>query len=340
MRDETMAFLTNMTDEQKRAAIENLSDARRAELVRGCWRGTNVYGLGLDEAMQRAKVESVSRVPMFIDGRDGARVKVPGHFALRGDSTGSVCTVQTATFGVLQHSEALEPLRPVLARGDATMLGLDVRDGGAKVDAFALLGFAAVQRAGIEQADGIAYMLRAGNAHDGTSAAWVALSARRLRCDNGQGFWTHSARESIKHTSRAASKLVDYGAQVHALLGIAEKSVETFQALADTPMSATEFVEFASAWLLDVKGEPADRKAEEKRVDEAADLLAVFQGTAGTRTNLGRDRYDALNAVTEWLTPRRESYRKSAERFASAYYSNESGARAGQRAKALRLLTR
>jgi hypothetical protein len=255
-------------------------------------------------------------------------------------STGDVISVVSATFGMVDHSVAAAPLARVCERGDAVLAAIDLRDGGARFDATAVLGFSAVERTGLDMpADGLAHFLRVSNAHDGSANVRLALSTFRLKCDNGMGFMQSRGAERVRHTRNAAANMADWGSSLLELIGFAEAETAALQALADQPMTPTEFVEFAGAWMLETRGEPKTEAAHESQVDDAAALLGLFQGTAGTRTNLGRDRFDALNAITEWLTPRRAAYRE-ASRFASAFYQNETGARARNRERAVRLLAR
>jgi hypothetical protein len=248
--------------------------------------------------------------------------------------------VNSSTFGFVDHSLAAAPLAKVCERGDAVLATIDLRDGGARFDATAVLGFSAVERKGLDMpADGLAHFLRVSNAHDRSANVRLALSTFRLRCDNGMGFMQARGSERVRHTRHAAANMADWGSTLLELIGFAEAETARLQALADQPMTSPEFVEFVSAWLLDVRGEPQTAAARESQADDAVELHRLFTGAGGTRTNLGRDRFDAINAVTEWLTPRREAYRE-ASRFVSAFYQNEDGARAKQRAKAARLLTR
>lgn len=328
-----MAFLRNMTDDQKRAALAAIPQARTQQLIGRCYHGTNVTGLSLDAAMVQTRTDfTAHRTPI----QTATGHPIVGHVAVTRSDDGAPIAVVSRTFGVVDHHRAVRPLAPVLDRGDAALVAIDSRDGGARFEATAILGFSAVQRAGIDRPDGLAHFLRVSNAHDGSANVSLALSTFRLACDNGMGFTEVHHKERVRHTRNADLAMVDFGSGLDSLLGIAEQEVTTFQQLADAAMTPTEFVEFAETWLLETRGEPTTEKQRENMVDDAADLLRLFQtGTA----NLGRDRYDALNAITEWLTPRREAY-KDAARYASAFYQAETGNRARNRQRALRLLAR
>lgn len=333
-----MAFLTKMNDEQKRAAIAAIPAAQVSRIISRQCEGQRVWGMAYDEAMRATGADfKVQREP--IQTVNGGRLCRDNVAAVNG-STGAVISVVSSTFGLVDHSAAAAPLARVCERGDAALAAIDLRDGGARFDATAVLGFSAVTRSGLDMpADGLAHFLRVSNAHDGSANVRLALSTFRLKCDNGMGFMQARGSERVRHTRNASVRMADWVSTILELIGYAEREVEQLQALADRPMDSSEFVEFASAWLLDVRGEPKTAAQRTSQLDDAVELERLFRGAAGTRSNLGRDRFDAINAVTEWLTPRREAYRDAA-RFASAYYQNETGARAKQRARAMRLLTR
>jgi len=333
-----MGFLKGMTAEQKREAIAKIPQAQVDRIISRQCHGSRVWGLSFDEAMAKTGADfKVEREP--IQTVRGERL-CRDHVAAVNGSTGQVISVNSSTFGFVDHSIAARPLGAVCARGDAMLATIDLRDGGARFDATAVLGFSAVNRPKLSMpADGLAHFLRVSNAHDGSANVRLALSTFRLVCDNGAGFMQARGSERVRHTRNAVANMSDWGSTIDQLIGFAEKETAQLQALADQPMTSSEFVEFASAWLLDTRGEPKTAAARESQADDAVELHRLFTGEGGTRTNHGADRFDAINAVTEWLTPRRAQYRDAA-RFASAFYQNETGARARGRERALRLLTR
>ena len=120
--------------------------------------------------------------------------------------------------------------------------------------------------------------------------------------------------------------------------------VELYQQLADTGMSLADFTEYANAVTVQVGGplkdEPSDFEIA-RRSDEVKDLRGLFAKGAG---NTGETKWDAYNAVTDWLDHHRQAYRQSADadkradrRFQNAVMP--SGATVVMKSDALQLLT-
>jgi len=327
-----MGFLKNLSDTEKTAAIQALGDERRQQLIRGTYHGANVAGMDLDEAMHLTGADFTVRKETI---QTTSGELIGSHVAGVNASTGKPLSVVGAGFGFVDHSQAIAPIRPILDRGDAYLQAIDMRDEGARFEAYATLGFSQVERAGLDRADALCHTLRVSNAHDGSSQLTLGVSIRRLICDNGMGFNELAVQERTRHSSKVQERMPDFGSSVLEALTAAESATETFQALADSAMASAEFVEFANALLIAERGEVKTERGERRRESDLTDLLGLFESGAG---NLGQDRYDALNAVTEWLTPRREAY-ADASKYARAYYTNETGTRARTRSRALRMLT-
>ncbi len=100
--------------------------------------------------------------------------------------------------------------------------------------------------------------------------------------------------------------------------------------LDDTPMSRGEVVAFAEQ-LFPVRGEELSARTENMR----GDIVAGFSRGTG---NQGQTRWDALNAVTEFVdwqsTFRETEFSREENRFESVMHGNG----AGLRARALELL--
>lgn len=326
-----MAFLASLSDSAKREAIARAVQADPA-LREGCYQGHRVVGLTLDEAMaETGGGFEATTAPLGALLREGT-APVASHVAVL-NGTRPIAVV-SQSYGLVQHSEVAEALRPILDRGDALIRSIDLRDGGARFDAYALLGYSAVQRIGRDRPDALAHMLRVGNAHDGSSAAWAAIATRCLTCDNGMGFTVLDGTMRVRHTSQARTRIPDLQASLALAMDAAERETAELAELGQQPMAAAEFVEFAATLLGEVRGAPTTEKGQRRRESDVEALLALFEGGRG---NVGASRMDALMALTEWLTPRREAYRDAA-RYATAYYANESGGAARTREAGRRML--
>jgi phage/plasmid-like protein (TIGR03299 family) len=187
-------------------------------------------------------------------------------------------------------------------------------------------------------------------AHDGTGAIRCSEVLRRLVCSNGMTRDGALANFSVRHTA-SAERRMELGAGLLQSVALdAARFQETAQALADTPMGRAEFLRFAAQVFT---GRDSEQEAAEvfNRADgrsrtilenklEAADSL--FTRGIG---NLGRDRYDALNAITEFIDHQRgraANWARTASRLQvdKAIESATFGAGADLKSRALALLTR
>jgi len=120
--------------------------------------------------------------------------------------------------------------------------------------------------------------------------------------------------------------------------------VELYQQLAETGMSLEAFTAYAETVATQIGGEVYEGSSvfeRTRRSAEVADLRGLFAEGAG---NTGETKWDAYNAVTDWLDHHRQAYRQSADadkradrRFQNAVMP--SGATVQAKSDALQLLT-
>jgi phage/plasmid-like protein (TIGR03299 family) len=193
--------------------------------------------------------------------------------------------------------------------------------------------------------------------HDGAHAVMLQPASVRVVCWN-----TLSAalredqpmRYSVKHTASLGAKLERAR---EALVGAVEHTrqlAELGQELDRQRMSAETFARFALALVLNVDAD-SEREADDKvraELDGASERIksrtenavaALYGCFAEGIGNGGSTRWDALNAVTEWIDHQRgraSKGRQTAEQLSRAAESAWSGTGAERKARAVRMLTR
>lgn len=159
----------------------------------------------------------------------------------------------------------------------------------------------------------------------------------------------------IRRAKRSGIFRIRHSGNMGAKLGVAEQMllnhdqyttelVDLYQQLAETGMSLADFTTYAEAVTAQIGGELKEAPSafeRTRRSAEVADLRGLFAEGAG---NSGETRWDAYNAVTDWLDHHRQAYRQSADadkradrRFQNAVMP--SGATVAAKSDALQLLT-
>lgn len=200
------------------------------------------------------------------------------------------------------------------------------------------------------------YLLYNGG-NDGGTPEILTPTDTRVVCDNTRRIALANGtvmQWRVKHTASVHDKL---DVVRDALLGIEKANAEQqqmLQALENERMDRREFVRFAMTLLLSEKEDLDEARAEaeekqralrqagsEKRSENVvADLLACFENGIG---NGGATKYDAVNAVTEWIDHQRSRAakgRQTVEQLSRAAESAWSGTGAKRKDRALRMLTR
>ena len=161
-------------------------------------------------------------------------------------------------------------------------------------------------------------------------------------------------RFSVKHSASLPDRLARAR---EALIGAAAHTRDLAQLgteLDRQRMGAETFARFALALVLDVDAD-SEREAEQLvrgQLDEASERMkartesavaSLYSCFAGGIGNGGETRWDALNAVTEWIDHQRKRAaqgRQTAEQLSRAAESAWYGTGAARKARAVRMLTR
>jgi phage/plasmid-like protein (TIGR03299 family) len=331
-------FLSHLpTDQARRDAIATLPEWRTKRFVERAFPGTNVGGLPWDEALKHAGADfDVFEAKLYAAPRYGPQTRAPKHKAIVRHDNNEVVGVVGSTFGTVQHHNALDGLRAECGRGNATLETVSVEDGGARVAATALLGFSLIDQIGSDKGDALAHFLRAKNAHDGTGCYELSLATLRLVCINGLTSLDSKFNIKLRHSSKVVDRVSAANAAVRSLVEAAKQESVQLERLAQDRITLTNFIEFASELLTGVRGAANTDKKQDRREKDVIALRELFTDGAG---NHGVSKYDAYNAVTDWIAVRRDQY-KDAAKFANAYRNNETGTAARTRTVALALLNR
>jgi len=255
---------------------------------------------------------TVSKVPVYYDSDGNGDFKpVADQYTLvRSDTREALeCTVgaRYVPFQNRQLFDCMESLRSVNGDGVRFHTAGSLM-GGRKV--WALAQLAGEQRIRVNGHDDVSVPFILGySAHDGSACITYRLCSTRVVCWNTLSAALGEARRpeyKVRHTLNAEDRIAE-AAQVLGLAwaGIEEQTTQ-LQGLADTRMDVPSFVRFAAQLLTDeddgdaalkviAKAEGRSKAQYERKGGE---LTRLFLGGLG---NHGASRYDALNAVTEYV---------------------------------------
>ena len=331
-------FLSELSSaDAKRNAIAKLPEWRKKNIVQRAFPGASVGGMDWADALSHAGADfDVYEAPLFAHSKSGVQAEAPKHKGIVRYDNDNVVGVVGTKFGTVQHHDAFDGLRSICEGGNATLEALSVEEGGARVSATALLGFSSISQLGNSKGDALAHFLRAKNAHDGSGSYEFSLSTLRLVCLNGMTGIEHIANTKLRHTSKVHDRIRQANDAIFSVVRAAKEEVERFERLAQDRITLESFIEFGQELLNSTRGEANTDKKLVRRENDVNDLVDLFAEGAG---NHGASKFDAYNAVTEWLSVRRNQYETSAK-FANAFRNAETGTAAKTRTRALRLLQR
>ncbi len=335
-------FLTNLSDSAKAAAIDGLSPERRRALIAratGEMPGVDVSDCcSVRSALERAGAafEVGLRPLMAVLGSDQA-VEVPFARASVRLDTGAPLGVVGEGYGVVQTEDWLAGAELLQAEGSFSPARLRLVDGGRRVQLWGLLGASAVGRLSDGRPDALAHLGCWEVAHDGRASCSAWLYTVRLVCTNGMTARDTLARVALRHTSRAADRLEEAHRALGVLRSGAEAEAALFARLAERRLSAAEHREVCREILDEVRGPLGEAPSPRKVARRERDLEALDRLFVAGDGNRGATAWDSYNALTDWLTARRERFADS-RRFARAWQGQAEGHGLGVRSAALRRL--
>lgn len=188
------------------------------------------------------------------------------------------------------------------------------------------------------------------NSHDGSSGILVMHTAVRVVCWNTLSYALSDADniQRVRHTSGARDRLDEAAQTLGYAVSYFERYADLAQGLADKPMSHKEFGTFASMILTGVDDPEKALRAVANAEKRSKTLIErdgaqLYNNFVSGRGNAGRDCFDALNSITEFVDHQRGRmgrYKRTTERLEQSLDSAAFGQ--GQRIKqrAVKLLTR
>ena len=258
---------------------------------------------------------SVSKRPLFFAGNDGQPVAWDEKVAIVRDDTGRGLGTVSPEYEVVQNSDLLNLINPMVSEGLLTVENVGYLQHGAKVFAQARVN----REFQVIGEDYQAYITIL-NGHTGNASVAIGPSATRVICGNTFAMAYSDLSEKYRHQAGVNERVLASTAVLDYVNGAMRKYGEYVETLAIKPCSSVQFRNAVEAIY--------DKEASKLRHIET--LNNLFYNGAG---NEGKTFYDALNSITDFAS--NQSRRTVSGRFA---YSNfGTGARINQRA--MRVLT-
>lgn len=340
-------FLSTYSDDEIRQGIAEMDPARRRRSIeRHLPGGAMAKPFTSVEAALEAnaanftveKFPLIAVLPPAFEGGEPQAVEVPGKVGITRTDTSQVLGVAGENYGLIQNLEAFGAASVLAAEGKLDIHSVQVIDNGARVRISGLIGESTIEQLG-KGPDVLAHYAMFEAAHDGIHSVLGALDTLRLACFNGMTVRTKETVFKVSHTSRAADRNAEAQKLLLDLQQAAVAETEIFSKMAQSRMSLAEFKTFSADLIDGIRGEVAESDSDRrknKRAKDLAELEDYFQNGDG---NVGISEYDAYNAVTDFITPRREAM-KDAAQFAKKFESATTGFNQRVKARALRLLTK
>jgi phage/plasmid-like protein (TIGR03299 family) len=308
----------------------------RAEMFSGRginpWHGLGTVVEGLltsKRALEAAHLDwRVESNPVYVDSQRGPTA-VPGYKAISRGDTSAVLSIMKDSYHPIQNAEAFEFFDSVVGDGQAVYDTAGALHGGRRVWIMARL-----PKALFIEGDQLERNILLSTSHDGTSTMKLMQVTTRVVCQNTLTVALGHASNtvSILHRANYKDRVAEAQRALKISYGYFDQLGELIKSLAKAPMGRSEMSAFTRELLPTEEGEKAPRS--EKARGQIDDLFRRGIG------NSGRTKYDALNAVTEYVDHHR-TYGKTSQggkeetRFASTLF----GSGAKLKARAVDLLT-
>jgi phage/plasmid-like protein (TIGR03299 family) len=278
------------------------------------WHGLGKIVAGLltaKEAIDAASLNwNVKPLPVFVDGK-----QVEHYQAMTRDDNGKVLSILGKRYTPIQNSDAFEFFDSVIGEGQAVYDTAGSLAEGAKVWIMAKLkGSLFIDS---NPNDTIDKNVLLATSHDGSSSLQMMIVATRVVCQNTLSVALSEAQNVIKirHTKNYANKK-DAAMKALGLCNAYFDDLQTvINSLARHPMAKSEMVKFAEKLI-----PTSEDKEESTRTQNIrSEIVTLFSRGKG---NQGKSRWDALNAVTEYVDHSRATRTSGNDaneaRFASA----------------------
>jgi hypothetical protein len=334
-------WIKDLTDDQLREGIAGLSPAKLDHMIGSHFPGTKLpEGTTVTEALDRVnanfEVVKIPLQPVVAEGQLLPRMQT--RVGLYRKDTLVELGSAGPTYGIIQNGEAFAPADILIANGEMALQAVQVIDGGSRVRLSGLIGTSHIEQLGGGR-DVLAHFGIFEANHDGVHSTLGRLYTIRVRCLNGMTSKDMAAAFSIRHTRLSLDRLKEAQSALINVSTAAIEEAECFGDLAQRAMGEASFVKFAGELLDEIRSPLDDESSVRQRNNRDRDIAELVEFFNHGQGNVGQSGYDAYNAITEWITPRRESL-KTAAAFAKKFESQATGYHARTKSRALRLLTR
>jgi phage/plasmid-like protein (TIGR03299 family) len=299
------------------------------------------------EMLQAAGLNwKAEKVPAGVLGADGAFLPVTDAYFIGRDSDRRILSKRTLSgeFSLLQNADLFDAF------------GGEVRweTAGSLRNGCRVWGLAPTEIGGFEarKGDKVLPYLLAFNSHDGSSCLRVRFTSVRVVCANtasmALGEKDEAAHEvSIRHSGDMAAKLEECARVMRLAQASFDQQAEVARALANAPMTKADALGFFAQLLT---GEANEIEAARKFRDAEGRSATILANAAGQlaqlfaagKGNVGETRWDAFNAVTEFIDHQRgrlSNWKRAVSKLdATGLDSAWFGDGAKRKATALRLL--
>ena len=267
------------------------------------WHGLGTYVEGdamtAAQAIEAANLDwEVVAEPVFRDIRDnstgGFFKQIEGKRAIVRQDTDEVFGVFSDGYTPVQNLTCFDAINAVVGSGDATFHTVGSLFGGRRV--WMLCKLPGDYR--LDNGEKLESFILLDNSHDGTAALRMRLTSVRVVCSNTLGAATSSrAAFAARHTSGIMGRVNE----ARDLLGLnaayMERLVADANQIAERAWSHQEMKDMTYR-LLDLDEDYAIESQHGLKAPSAAKMLSLFYTGEG---NEGETRWDALNAVTEFI---------------------------------------
>lgn len=319
----TTLFLKNVDGGELQAKIAALRNSE--QFMRKLLPGTVVKAKSVADALKQANCDfKVAKWPTFyadpatLNDPNGAiftptEVEVA---TVRLDSGKRLGTVGV-NYGLVQTEDSLLSLQVLVEQGAVDLRTVQAVDDGARIRIGAILG--ATEFPSLNgDVNTICHIGMFEASHDGRTCNSGAIYNARLECLNGMTSRSVVKVRTLKHTSRADTRLEAFSLDIlSGLIGDAEAEMGIFKAMAVKPMARKEFLDFATDLVGGATSDEDTKTKQTRRQNQIDELLGYFDGG---NQGAGQTAWGAYNSVTRWLEAKREAMSdgiKAAKRFES-----------------------
>lgn len=260
----------------------------------------------------------------------GQAVAVPGYQAITREDSGGVLSIMKSSYHPIQNAEAFEFFDAVVGEGQAVYDTAGALHGGRRVWIMARIPGTVF----IDGDDKLERNILLYTSHDGSSTLKMQQVMTRVVCQNTLSVALRQATNtvSILHRGNYKQRVQEAQRALKVVHGYFDDLTSLIQQFSTQPMTPHDMRDFTEKLL------PIDAGEKSPRTEKArGEIVSLFREGTG---NHGRTRWDALNAVTEWVDHRR-TYGRTQQgvadetRFASTLF----GSGADLKASAVALLS-